>query len=251
MIKQIQNKLEEIEKKENVKIIYAVESGSRAWGFESQDSDYDIRFIYVRPLEFYLRLDKTSEVIEWQLDNIFDINGWDIKKACQLLYKSNPTLLEWCNSPIIYRIAPEFEHFRNISKQYFIGKSGLYHYLKMAKNHYAKYGQDEQIILKKYLYILRPILCCQWILEHNTNPPVRFETLLKYYFKGDLLEIVQKLIEEKKKMTEKDLIDKIEIIDSYINAQFKILNEQVENFRDIPNNNYDEINKLFLKYIKN
>ena len=103
----IQKKLEEIEKQEHVKIILAVESGSRAWGFESTDSDYDVRFIYVREPEMYLRLDTIRDVIEWQLDEVFDICGWDIKKALQLLYKSNPTLFEWIHSPIVYKETEE------------------------------------------------------------------------------------------------------------------------------------------------
>ncbi len=98
----IKSKLKEIEEKENIKILHCVESGSRAWGFASPDSDYDVRFIYVRPKEFYLRLDKTREVIEWQLDDTLDINGWDVSKALSLLYKSNPTLFEWNSSPIVY-----------------------------------------------------------------------------------------------------------------------------------------------------
>lgn len=103
MRKIIETKLKEIEKKENVRIIYAVESGSRAWGFASPDSDYDVRFIYVRPKDYYLRLDKTKDVIEWQLDETFDINGWDLQKALRLLHGSNPTLFEWNNSSTQYK----------------------------------------------------------------------------------------------------------------------------------------------------
>ena len=91
----IEEQLKEIEEKENVKIIYCVESGSRAWGFASPDSDYDVRFIYVRNKEDYLKLNKNRDVIEWRLDDVLDINGWDIQKALRLLYKSNPTLFEW------------------------------------------------------------------------------------------------------------------------------------------------------------
>lgn len=73
----IQEKLREIELRENVKVLYAVESGSRAWGVASPDSDYDVRFIYVRNQKDYLRLDEVRDVIEWQLDEVLDINGWD------------------------------------------------------------------------------------------------------------------------------------------------------------------------------
>ena len=98
----ILRELKKIEAQENVKIIMAIESGSRAWGFASPDSDYDVRFIYVRKEEDYLKLEKTRDVIEWKLDDVLDINGWDIKKALQLLHNSNPTVFEWCASPIVY-----------------------------------------------------------------------------------------------------------------------------------------------------
>ena len=103
MNKIIEQKLKEIEEKENVKIILAVESGSRAWGFASPDSDYDVRFIYVRETKEYLKLNEIRDVIEWQLDETLDISGWDIKKALKLLYKTNPTLFEWFSSPIVYK----------------------------------------------------------------------------------------------------------------------------------------------------
>ena len=88
----IQKKLDDIEKAENVTILHAIESGSRAWGFESPDSDYDVRFIYVRNKEHYLGIDKTEDFIDWELDEVLDINGWDITKALRLAYKSNGTI---------------------------------------------------------------------------------------------------------------------------------------------------------------
>ena len=118
----IKEKLLEIESRENVKIIAAIESGSRAWGFASPDSDYDVRFIYFRPEDEYLRLEKTRDVIEWQLDDVLDINGWDIKKTLQLLHNSNPTVFEWCGSPIVYKTSQQFEELKNLSKRYFSPK---------------------------------------------------------------------------------------------------------------------------------
>ena len=101
----IRKKVKESEKKENVSIIMAVESGSRAWGFASPDSDYDVRFVYVRQLEDYLRLEKTKDTIEWQLDDVLDISGWDLKKALQLMHDSNPSIFEWCASPVVYQLS--------------------------------------------------------------------------------------------------------------------------------------------------
>lgn len=120
MTELILNKLKQIEKDNNVKIILAVESGSRAWGFASPDSDYDVRFIYARPKNEYLRLDEVRDAIELPISDELDINGWDLQKALRLIYKSNPTLFEWFSSPIVY-IETEFaDKFREIMRDYFI-----------------------------------------------------------------------------------------------------------------------------------
>lgn len=167
----ILEKLDEIEKQENIKILHCIESGSRAWGFASPDSDYDVRFIYVRPREFYLRLDKTRDVIEWQLDDTLDINGWDVQKALTLLHKSNPTLFEWNSSPIVYKTTEEWQNISAIINRYFVAKSGLYHYLSTAKSNYREYLKGETVRLKKYFYVLRPLLACKWILAKLSDVP--------------------------------------------------------------------------------
>ena len=123
IIIEIKNKLCEIEQKENVRIIHCIESGSRSWGFASPDSDFDARFIYVRPTEYYLKLEKTRDVIEWELNDVYDINGWDIKKALELLHKSNPTLFEWNSSPIVYKTTPEWETVRTVLNDCFMSKA--------------------------------------------------------------------------------------------------------------------------------
>ena len=134
----IEEQLKEIEEKENVKIIYCVESGSRAWEFASPDSDYDVRFIYVRNKEDYLKLNKNRDVIEWRLDDVLDINGWDIQKALRLLYKSNPTLIEWSMSPMVYKTTPQWEKISGIISQNFLEKTAEYHYLRMSKWNYRE-----------------------------------------------------------------------------------------------------------------
>lgn len=130
----IQEKLREIEQREECRILLAVESGSRAWGFASPDSDYDVRFIYVRPEKAYLRLDRTRDVIEVPINDELDINGWDIDKTLRLLHKSNPTVFEWFSSPIIYQTSALADQFRPIMQKYFSSKAGLWHYLHMAEH---------------------------------------------------------------------------------------------------------------------
>ncbi len=174
----IQEKLTTIEKKEKVRILLAVESGSRAWGFASPDSDYDVRFIYARTLEDYLRLDEKKDVIEWQLDEILDINGWDLKKALLQFRRGNATLFEWSNSPIIYKKTPEWDRIYQTAKSYFSVKSSLYHYYATAQNTFSNYLTGEKVKYKKYFYALRPLLACRYIEEYHSIPPVLFDELL-------------------------------------------------------------------------
>ena len=119
MRKKIQTQLRRIEEEENIKILLAVESGSRAWGFASPDSDYDVRFIYIRRMEDYLKLEKVRDVIELPMDDVLDMNGWDLQKTLRLLYKSNPTLFEWFSSPIVYQETEFADKFRDLMIQYF------------------------------------------------------------------------------------------------------------------------------------
>ncbi|MBR6224730.1 MAG: nucleotidyltransferase domain-containing protein, partial [Firmicutes bacterium] len=153
---EIGEKLKEIEEKENVKILHCVESGSRAWGFASPDSDYDVRFIYVHQADWYLKLEKTRDVIEWQLDDVLDINGWDLKKTLTLLHSSNPTIFEWNQSPIVYKTTSEWKVVSDIINNYFVQKSGLHHYLSTAKGNYREYLKGDIVRVKKYFYVLRP-----------------------------------------------------------------------------------------------
>lgn len=143
--------LKKIEEKENVKIIMAIESGSRAWGFASPGSDYDVRFIYIRRPEDYLKLEGIRDVIEWQLDDVLDINGWDLKKVLQLLHKSNPTVFEWCASPIVYYQTEEFEKLKKILPEFFSVKKSLFHYWHMAETHYREYLKGEEVRLNGLL----------------------------------------------------------------------------------------------------
>ncbi len=124
--KEIAEKLMEIEEKESVKVLYAVESGSRAWGVESPDSDYDVRFVYVRPRDDYLSLQEKRDVIEWQLDEVLDINGWNLKKTLVQFHKGNATLFEWANSPIVYKTTDQWKEIYENCKRYFSEKVAIY-----------------------------------------------------------------------------------------------------------------------------
>ena len=239
-------KLNEIELRENVKILHCIESGSRAWGFASPDSDYDVRFIYVRPKEFYLRLDKTRDVIEWQLDETLDINGWDIQKALQLLYKSNPTLFEWNSSPIVYRTTKEWGKIASVIDRYFVAKSGLYHYLSMAKSNYKEYLKGETVKLKKYFYVLRPLLACKWILAEGTPPPMLFKTLMDKYLDESVKPDVLKLLDLKINTPEITEGRRLDRVNAYIDTNIAEIEEIIKNSSEKDTKSWEELNGIFM-----
>lgn len=244
----IQEKLREIEQRENVKVLYAIESGSRAWGVASPDSDYDVRFIYVRPKEYYLRLDKTRDVIEWQLDETLDINGWDLQKMLRLLHGSNPTVFEWKNSPIVYQTSDEWRSISNVVDDYFSAKSGIYHYLSMAKTNYREYLKGDMVRLKKYFYVLRPLLACEYIRENQESPPMLFEDLL-CYLDGDVKNEILKLLELKMKTSELGEGKVVTCINKYIEDKMSEFDEYAKGVLALRKPEWDTLNNLFLGII--
>ena len=245
----IVERLKEIEQRENIRILHAVESGSRAWGFASPDSDYDVRFIYVRPRDFYLKLEKTRDVLEFPIDDLLDINGWDLQKALRLLHKSNPSVFEWFKSPIVYKQTEFSNEFISMMENYFLKKSGLYHYLNMANGNYREYLRGEEVKAKKYFYVLRPLLACKWILRNNTPPPMLFSELKAAELRSDLKEPVDNLLRIKMEVPELKLIPKVDAINDYIESEIPKILEEIKNLPEEHNQGYDELNSLFLKYI--
>ncbi|MDD6237031.1 MAG: nucleotidyltransferase domain-containing protein [Clostridiales bacterium] len=245
----IQLKLKEIEEKENIKILHCVESGSRAWGFASADSDYDVRFIYIRPKEFYLRLDKTRNVIEWQLDDTLDINGWDVSKALTLLHKSNPTLFEWNSSPIVYKTTDEWKKVSTVINDYFVAKSGLYHYLSTAKSNYCEYLKGETVRLKKYFYVLRPLLACKWILAEGTPPPMLFSELMDKYLDEAIKFDVLQLLELKTNNPEISEGKRFDRVNEYIERNIGNIEEKIKALPSTHDNGWDELNHLFFSLV--
>lgn len=239
-------KLKEIEARENIRVIHCVESGSRAWGFASPDSDYDVRFIYVRPIEYYLRLDKTRDVIEWQLDDTLDINGWDLQKALRLLHSSNPTLFEWNNSPIVYKTTPEWAEISAIIGHFFQKKAGLYHYLSTAKKNYREYLKGDMVKPKKYFYVLRPILACRWILEKQTPPSMLFSELADACLDEDLVPAVSDLLRLKMETPEMGLGPRIDVINDYLDASIDEVDQLIQTLPGDERITWDELNHIFM-----
>lgn len=168
-----------LEQEYQVRVLYACESGSRGWGFASPDSDYDVRFIYVHRPEWYLRVDAPRDVIEMPIDDELDVCGWELRKTLGLLKRANPTLMEWLDSPVIYQQEESAAAaLKALAPGYFSGPRARYHYLSMARKNFRGYLQGEQVRLKKYFYVLRPLLAVRWIEAGKGVPPMRFDQLV-------------------------------------------------------------------------
>ena len=231
IIETVKKKLLEIEKEHNVKILFAVESGSRAWGFESSDSDYDIRFIYAHNRNWYLNILPKRDVIEYPIVNDFDYSGWDLRKAMFLINKSNPVLFEWLRSPVIYYKNDFFyDIMKELSKEYFSPISSIYHYLHMADGNYRHYLQADDIKIKKYFYVLRPIMACMWIEKFQEAPPMEFEKLLTQITDEELLAKINVLLQKKKSGIELGIEPKVRIINDFIEDKLKHFENIVKTF---------------------
>lgn len=253
--KEIQDRLDAIEKEHHVRILLAIESGSRAWGFASPDSDYDVRFIYVRPAEDYLRIDSLKDTIEWQLDEVLDINGWDLIKALTAFAKGNPNVMEWATSPIVYRKADEWDEICDVAKTYFSEKAALCHYYGTANSTYQGFLIGDQVRYKKYFYALRPLLCCRWIERYHTVPPMRFGELLKLFddpevsFPDGLRQAVMDLLERKAITEEKDLNPHMPAIRDFIETECLKQKKISDSAPDDHKQDFAALNEVFRKTV--
>lgn len=245
----ILQKLQAIEQEKQVKIIYACESGSRAWGFASPDSDYDVRFIYARPAESYLSIIERPDVIELPVDEVLDINGWDIRKALQLFLKSNAPLYEWLQSPIVYATNGELEkELGKLAPAYFSSRAGCHHYFSMARNVFENDLQAGEVKLKKYFYALRPALAGLWIMENQTVPPMEFGKLRTLVADKEWHAVVDQLLEEKKRANERELRPAIPLLQEWIRRVLENSKEKVANM-PVVKRDTQELDVLFRKLI--
>lgn len=225
---EIMKRLKSTEVKEGVRIIMAIESGSRAWGFASPNSDYDVRFIYARDKDWYLAVDleEKRDVIEYPIVDEIDLNGWDIRKALRLYWKSNPAFVEWIQSPITYINSGVFrdESIKLLPSVYSV-ESGIYHYRSMAKTNYRGYLRDEMVPLKKYFYVLRPLFAIKWLEKYGTAAPIEFDKVLELVDDNQLLDTIQELLAKKKISEEKMLAPSIPVLNKFIETELSRLEE--------------------------
>ena len=213
-----------------MRVLLAVESGSRAWGFESLNSDYDARFIYAHPQHWYLSvgLEEQRDVIEYPIVDDIDLNGWDIRKALRLFWKSNPAFVEWIQSPIIYAERGRFAaHVRDLLPTVYSCESGFHHYRSMAKTNFRGYLKAEQVPLKKYFYVLRPLLAVRWLERYGRAAPIEFDKLLHLIEDNHaLVADIRALLVRKRAAPEFGLESPVMSINAFIESEL----ERLESF---------------------
>ena len=230
IMQSIQVELDRIEVDYNAEILVAVESGSRAWGFASPDSDYDVRFVYKRPARYYVQMNAPRDVIELPIAGDLDINGWDIVKALTQFRKSNPTLLEWLHSPILYRSSGNLvTRLQTLARSHFSPRRMTYHYISMAKQNYRLSIENKaEVSLKKYLYVLRPLACVAWLEQQNSPPPTSIhETLAGITMPHDVRLRLDGLMERKKSVGELGAESHDTMLDAFIDAELARVGEIV------------------------
>lgn len=249
---EIMRRIKAAEQEHNVKILFAIESGSRAWGFASPNSDYDVRFIYAHPQDWYLDINVESkrDVIEYPIVDEIDINGWDIRKALVLFWKSNPAFVEWIQSPIVYVDDAVFANSaKELLTSIYAHEKGIYHYKHMAKTNYRGYLRKDLVPLKKYFYVLRPLLAIRWLEEKDEPAPIEFD-ILRALVKDNqtLSDEIEKLLIRKKTSMEKDLIPQVPAINNFIEKEL----ERLESYADVPEREAEDmqsLNKLFKQIV--
>ena len=225
---EILKRLKNTEEKEGVRIIMAIESGSRAWGFASPNSDYDVRFIYAREKDWYVAVDLEDkrDAIEYPIVDEIDLNGWDVRKALKLYWKSNPAFVEWIQSPITYINRGEFrDQAKGLLPDIYSVEKGIYHYRSMAKTNYRGYLREEMVPLKKYFYVLRPLLAIKWLEKYGTAAPIEFHKVLELVTDSELLETIHQLLERKKVSEEKMVAPAIPVLNKYIESELSRLED--------------------------
>ena len=220
---EVVRRLDMVEREEDVRVLYACESGSRAWGFASPDSDYDVRFVYAHRPDWYLSIADRRDVIERPIVDELDLSGWELRKALRLFRKSNPPLLEWLGSPIVYRERTTLaSRLRALAARGHSPRSCAYHYLNMARRNHAAYlqGGRHRVRLKKYLYVLRPLLAVRWIESGRGVVPMEFERLVEAMVTDTALrQAIDTLLARKRTSPELGQGPRIAAISEFIEAE--------------------------------
>lgn len=239
--------LGEVETRYNIKVLYACETGSRAWGFPSPDSDYDIRFIYRHETDWYLALNNQKDTIEI-LDGDLDITGWDLRKCLKLLKKSNVPLIERFQSPIEYYSEEEFKKsFKKLIKEYYCPIASFYHHYSLATKFWEESKDQNEVRLKGFFYLIRSLLSCNWIIKDEEVLPMHIEGLMKY-INDDSKDYLRGLISLKSIVVEKHLHPKDKMMYDIVLNLFDFI-ERNKSGVGVNENDYSLLNNFFIRML--
>ena len=239
--------LQQIEKENGIKILYAIESGSRAWGFPSPDSDFDVRFIYIHKKDWYLGLTDKKDTIE-SMQGELDITGWDLKKSLILLKKSNVAMLEKFQSPIVYFQVESFaEEMKQLMHHYYSQTAVFFHHYSLAKKFWEEIKEADVVKLKSYFYLIRSLLTCNWVVNVKTLPPIDIEGLMTLITEVERFYL-RELIKLKATVDEKYLHPKEKFMEDLAFQLFSFI-ESFKNQLGVSDTNYILLEQFFLKTI--
>ena len=242
---EILDELSLIELSKGVRVVFACESGSREWGFASESSDYDVRFVYVRPMGDYLRLEKLKDVIEWSGHDEIDVVGWDLRKFLRLMRNSNPSTIEWLGSTTVYREDAAFLRVRGLRNECFSPSASAWHYYGMAKKHDLHYLKDDMVRVKKYLYIVRALLAAEWSLDRFCPPPMPFLDLCGAMADERIVPSIEFLLHEKLNGSEGSLVRHQEALDEWIYESIDVLPERIKAVGTFSKPTWDKMDAAF------
>lgn len=241
----IPGKLAEIEKEYGIHILYAAESGSRAWGTCSEQSDYDVRFIYIRPREDYLRLAPLRDVLEFPIADGWDMCGWDLRKTLQLLHNSNTQIYEWLHSPVVYADDGFSERIRPVLDACFSTRTGTHHYLHQTGLKWKKIQKTEEPKVKHYLYTLQYLPAARWVMERKCPPPVHFQTLADT-LPGEIRKYAYDMLRRKTQDPEHRTIDRIPELEQWLDAEQETIRQEISLMPAEQVNDWDMLDRFFL-----
>jgi predicted nucleotidyltransferase len=249
VFQRVRDALAQVEAERNVRVLFACESGSRAWGFASRDSDYDVRFLYVHRRDWYLSVEDRRDVIERPIADDLDVSGWELRKALRLLRKSNPPLLEWLKSPVVYRHDPVFAaEFGALAAEFHSPRRCFAHYLHMAFGNWRDYLRGRaEVSLKKYLYVFRPLLACRWIERQLGQVPMLFAQLVEGVLdEADVRLALAELVARKQAGEELAVAPPVEALSRFVETELPRL--EALNEADDAAGEVEELNRFFRRY---
>lgn len=265
---EIKQKLASLETQHGIKILHACESGSRAWGFESMDSDWDVRFIYMHDPEWYSavfpeELDiESKQAINLPLDkNLIDMAGWDLRKTFGLMYNSNPVVWEWLTSPMLYRSEPGvLAMLQETAQEYYRRNACIHHYYNMANGNFMDYIMVPQakpvpkdVVVKKYLYVIRPVLACLWRMNRESPPPMELSKLIQAEFHridSGARSAIEQLVMRKKAGVELGLGPPIPTLDRWLSEKLREIFEFKETMDGFPERSVTDLNNRFREVLR-